>query len=487
MDYQGPIEAALTTDLRGEPFNFALWDTYTSAQLVVFKNAKKAPLQRCLAIIDDEHFLTAEDNVIYIWSIYNKKCQDQKLFLPARPNCLFVSRCTNYLFVGLSETLTIWALRSGNLLSSAQRHYQPISIIRATNDGSLIVSAGEDGYLLVWCFADLVNKTSNLSSMKKDSLENAAGMFGGLNEPKYSWHNHDAQITDMNITDRFCFTASTDASVNMYNLYSGHRLHYFTMPCELWSIAVDKNETQVFIGGDDGNIYQIVMSEIGLFPYINSSQMEDHKPIFSGHKGKVNLLKVSLDGSRLISGSSDSTCKIWNINQKKLLQDVRHQAPLANMELLFVPDGLAIKSMSALKAPFIVRQLKRTEQKLNNKLVTKDEVFDNSIFLKHSENDHPMLKYLSSNKHDETEKSSELPSSSLSIPKRDDITKEKLNNLIKLAAEKIFNDGSADILRQFQIIRGEKAVNGTGKRKNLAINDTDSPKKIKSLNNTNKN
>lgn len=473
MQHEGPIEAAISTDLRGEPYNFSVWDTYSGAQLVVFKGIKSPVISKCLQLIDNNYFVTANDNIVYTWSLFNKKCQDQKLFLPGRPSCLCISPCGNYLIAGINETMSIWNFNTGNLMASVQKHYQNISAIKMSNDGSFVITAGEDGVVHVWCFADLICKTSNTTMMKANASEQINGKSGVINEPLYSWANHDAQVTDLYVTaSGLTLTTSVDKTVNIYDLLTGKRLSCVMLPSELWSVVMNKNETQVFVGGHDGDIYEIVISSIGM-SLLNSSQ-EDKTPIFKGHTNKVNLLKISLDGSRLISGSSDNSCKTWNIQHKKMLQDINHQGSLANLSLLFVPDALAIKSMTATKPPRLCRQLKRNEFKLTNKQISFEDIFDDAIYVKHRQKvwQEEQLPLCTS----ETEIKILTPAKE--SQSNVDILKEKLKSLYKFAADKIFKDAADEALRPFNF-KNIAENHGITKRKLAEIGVDDGQKRLK--------
>lgn len=39
---------------------------------------------------------------------------------------------------------------TGNLLAVLSQHYQPVSVLRFTDDGVHFVSGGEDGRVIVW-------------------------------------------------------------------------------------------------------------------------------------------------------------------------------------------------------------------------------------------------------------------------------------------------------------------------------------------------
>lgn len=461
MDHQGPVEAALSTDLRGEPYNFSLWDIHTGTQLVSFKGNKGNIIPKCLQLIDQNYFITATDNVLQIWSIFNKKCQDQKLFLPGRPSTLCVSPCANFLIVGISEMIYIWQLRSGNLLAHTQRHYQTVSVLKMNQEGSFLFSGGEDGLVLVWPFADLISNCHhtgalNLSKTRRDA---------GINEPKFTWQHHNSQVTDLHVTNSGrCLTVSTDATVNIYTYTTGKRLYCVSMPSPIWSVIMNKNETKVYLGAQDGNIYEMAVSSISA-SVVNSMNKDEQarKPIFSGHKGKVNCLSVSVDGLRLVSGSIDSSCKIWDTRRKKLLQDIKHQAPLANLTSLLVPESLALSTITQnrMRPPLSLKPLKRNLYKSPRETtLMSDELFEESAttiiqvknpafrpnLLEASRSSDDIPESLDMNKlfQKPQPKTNENDSSTT------ENLKEKLKELYLLAAEKIFRDAAEDCLKPYK-------------------------------------
>lgn len=383
MNYKGPIEAVLSTDLRSEPYNFSLWDLYTGTQLIVFKGNKNSPVPRCLQVIDNNHFITANDNVLQVWSIFNRKCQDQKLFLPKRPSSLCVSPCANYIIVGLSEAIYVWQLHSGNLLAHTQRHYQNVSVLKMNQEGTFLLSGGEDGLALVWPFADLISNTFNTGALNMKKTNRTVG----ANEPKFSWQHHSGPVTDIHITNGgLSVTVSTDMTANIYNIIDGKRLYNVIFPSPLWSVVINKNETVVFMGSQDGSIFELPISSVRSssthFSANHDSSDQHNTPMFTGHGGKIIELIVSIDGSRLVSASHDSSCKVWDIKQRKLLQDIRHQAPLANLKSLLIPDGLALSSMMQAQTtpPLSLKALKRNLYKNPRETtVTDEDIFEEGV------------------------------------------------------------------------------------------------------------
>lgn len=426
---RGPVEVALSTDLRGAPYAFSLWDIHTGAQLVVFKGTNASPVPDCLKLIDSHYFITATDNLLQIWSIYNRKCQDQKLFLPGRPSSLCVSTCGKYLIVGISEMIYVWQLSSGNLLAHNQRHYQTVKVLRTNHKGTFLFSGGEDGLVLVWPFSELLSGS----------------------EPRFTWQHHSSSITDIHVTSSdcaLCITTSLDKTVNIYSYAEGKRLHCISdLPTPIWSVTMDRNCNRMFLGGQDGNIYEVSISSLSELLRV------PNKSTFTGHKDRVDKLLLSIDGSLLISGSHDSTCKIWDIPTAKMVRDVKHQAPVANLVSLVVPDAFSLTSItqSNKKPPYLVRPLKRTVNKLTRNIcVTTEDLFEESsttIVMRKSGKRAPVMQMVHTMVATSDQQSQDDKKSTIDDKKM----KTKLRELYLLSAEKLFKDAAGDCLKRIKL------------------------------------
>ena len=83
-----------------------------------------------------------------------------RLFTPGPVSSLATSPSGSYLAAAVQESITIWqlgtgvgwdsewtksSLSSGALLAVLSRHYQPVTVLSFTKDGSHLISGGEDG------------------------------------------------------------------------------------------------------------------------------------------------------------------------------------------------------------------------------------------------------------------------------------------------------------------------------------------------------
>ena len=63
------------------------------------------------------------------------------------------------------------------------------------------------------------------------------------------------------------------------------------------------------------------------------------------HDGYVNSVAFSPDGSKLATGSSDSTARIWDVATGIVLQKLVHDGSVVSVE--FSPDGSKLATLSS--------------------------------------------------------------------------------------------------------------------------------------------
>lgn len=339
MDQNSPIEAVIVTD--SENKNFSFHDIHTGAALVNFTSLESIRTN-CLHVINNQHFISAHDNKLHIWSIFNRRCQDQKLFLPDRPTCLTVSPCGRYLVVGISESIYVWQFHSGYLLSYIQPHYQTVTVVKFNRDGTLLFTAAQDGAVMVWSFADIISKTNNIGPLNRKKSEYKANLKG----LRFTWQHHTSSVTGLELTNGgLCISVSLDSNVNVYSSINGKRLANVTFPSPIHSLIMNRVETTIYLGGEDGNIYELAVSSLSLAA-AQKSRGEPQKMLV-GHTDKVTQLVLSMDACKLISGSHDATCKIWDIYRRKVLRQIPLKQSVSNLSHILVPERLTLVSLTS--------------------------------------------------------------------------------------------------------------------------------------------
>ncbi|RWS25503.1 WD repeat-containing protein 18-like protein [Leptotrombidium deliense] len=320
-------------DINGQTCSVSATDLMTGTTVRNFKGAGGLAANS-LSLISDQYLIGAQKDspVLYCWSLRGKDQQQKKIICAGKINALCATPDGHFVIVAVKEELFVYQLSSGCLLTKLERHFQPVTCIRTSSDSSYFISGGEDGIVLVWFLHELLNFTS-LGLLSSEGMTNK--------EPKHSWSHHTAQITDICCSysriNGKCVTCSTDQTCKVYEVLSGTLLVSLVFDTPLWSVAMDPAQYFLFIGGDNGNIYETRLYEK---PSQIISRNAEQGPEFIGHSAKVNRLCVSVDGFALVSGSYDSTVKVWHVISKQCMRTVTGKGPINNLLVALTPRGL---------------------------------------------------------------------------------------------------------------------------------------------------
>lgn len=122
---------------------------------------------------------------------------------------------------------------------------------------------------------------------------------------------------------------------NIYKVYKinkidGMLIAEFTPPTQLGNDTFAVSEERIAFGGKSGVIY--------LWDLKNS----EIPRLFTGHTDHVWALAFSPDGRRLVSGSSDKTVRLWDVERDVEIAQLPLEKPFITMSLAFSPCGSVI-------------------------------------------------------------------------------------------------------------------------------------------------
>ncbi|WAR24780.1 WDR18-like protein [Mya arenaria] len=178
--------------------------------------------------------------------------------------------------------VTSMTICTGNLLCVLSRHYQTVNVIRFTDNGSHFVSGGEDNLVLVWSLVSV------LSNIHNPSLKA---------EPKNIWSSHSLPITDIHVGRGGARSRVVSASLDQ--------------TCK--PIRVERHI---------------------------ETQEEEGVSCYRGHSKQVTCLSLTMDGTKLVSGSNDCTVKVWDVFSGQCISNLPHKGPISNV--LVIPTPAAI-------------------------------------------------------------------------------------------------------------------------------------------------
>lgn len=245
---------------------------------------------------------------------------------------------------GASGQIYVWELATRQVVRSWHAHKKSVSCLILSDDDSLLVSGGDDGFLNVWPLIRILDIAEGLTrEMQVLSL--------------YSWAAHALSVTGLASGIGGCnailVSCSLDCTVKMWSLGLGTHLRTLNMPTAINSVVVDPSEHALYAGGTDGRIY-IAVLKLYSRRSIGIVNVDGIIGSLFDHSGPITALSFSGDGFSLISASEDCTIRLWDIRNYCLLRIFEHKRgpvssilvfPLLEQALCSSNDGLMCKQL----------------------------------------------------------------------------------------------------------------------------------------------
>lgn len=132
------------------------------------------------------------------------------------------------------------------------------------------------------------------------------------------------------------FATGTYGTIRTWNLQTGKRVNTFWDAHKSWvnTLAISPNAQTLVSGSEDTSIR------------IWNFQTGELLQTISAHSAAVNALDISPDGSMVVSGSTDKTIKFWNLNNGVRLRTITGHQDAVNA-VVFSPDGKFLASGSS--------------------------------------------------------------------------------------------------------------------------------------------
>ncbi|XP_051259269.1 WD repeat-containing protein 18 isoform X2 [Dicentrarchus labrax] len=316
-----PLEVIVSSDSGSQLWNSTVFDLHSGSSLLSYRGGNSSA--RTLTVLGGQYLMSAQlgKNFINVWEIQRKDQLQQKIVCPGVVTCLTASPDGLFLAAAVAEAVYLWEVSTGKLLSVLSRHYQDVTCLKFTDDGSHFVSGGKDNLALVW----------SLFSVIQLDLSHTP-------EPRHVLSRHSLPITDLHCgmmgAQARVATASLDQTVKVWELSSGELLLSVLFDVEIMSVTFDPCEYFLFCGGSDGNIFQVSLCSQNLSRDKSFQSDSDGNQVFKGHRNLVTCLSVSMDGTLLLSGSHDETVRLWDVQSKQSIRCLTHKG-------LFTSNGLS--------------------------------------------------------------------------------------------------------------------------------------------------
>ncbi|KAL6655387.1 hypothetical protein ACP70R_006213 [Stipagrostis hirtigluma subsp. patula] len=237
---------------------------------------------------------------------------------------------------GASGRVHAVALPSGEVTFSFRAHGGGgggVSCLALSEDGSLLVSGGDDGVVAVFPLISVLD----VDAAKRAPADLAV----------YRIAAHVGRVTGLACAQRGCnsvvASASSDRTCKVWNLADGRRLRTFALPCAALSLALDAGSSTLYAGGSDGRVYVAPLSS----PATNTVMHSPH----AGGSTDANFaaaivgVGVANGGKNLVSCSEDGEVKVWDPTRGGLLlvNTFRTRVPVSGVLVATWPAGEAAR------------------------------------------------------------------------------------------------------------------------------------------------
>lgn len=225
-----------------------------------------------------------------------------------------------------------------------ESHYQQVSSIEFSSCGTFLVTGGEDARVMVWRTLDLINLLNEDRNIK----------------PYYAITDNTLPVTSVLLSkagvvnDLRLYTTSGDATLRVYDVVTKTLLSTFILSAPIESATLDPANRAVYVGLNTGEIriiplYKInantsVLESVGGNKKIVTVEADPElKNTFVHHQqnqeAAVTQLKMSLDGSSIVSGDSIGRVFVSDIVTRQVLKT-------------FVPCNGSISVLSVNTCPY---------------------------------------------------------------------------------------------------------------------------------------
>jgi len=328
-------EVLITGDSSGQMYNLAVWDPDTGTFLSSYRGGASAP--HTCTFVGSDYIISApaDKPLLNVWQINRSEQVSIRMFTAGKVNAMVSSPRGHYLVVAVQEQIYIYQLSTGRLWCAISSHYQPVTCLEFSTDGSHFFSAGADGQVLCWSLATVLSRRT-LPGLPSGQV--------GKPEPKWSWREHALPVTDMHISSGGLqgklFSVSRDQTCKAYCLVTGQILLSVAFKTALTAIAVSINCDLVCVGAENGDIYQFSLRNMPRTVAVTSESMGADAPAFKGHTKEVKRLSLSLDGTQLASGGADHLVKLWHMKSGQCVRTLEHKGIITSLAYLLPPPGL---------------------------------------------------------------------------------------------------------------------------------------------------
>ena len=293
-----------------------IWDLNTEECINQFYSDRSIILSVRITNKHDILACSIKDKIVKIWDLNNSEPIETLKSQSYNISLIDISSNGQYLATGSGEKIIkVWDISTGLYLQSLSGHLSEINAITFSNKNKILATASVDRTVKIW----------DITTGKcLKTLQGRADLV------------HSVIFRDDNKT----IISGSQHSINFWDIDSRKCISTFFENKD-WFSSLAINDRQKIIAcaniGNENNVIRIWQLDSSN----KSNQIPDQ--ILKGHHDNIWSIALNPDGTKIVSGSSDRTVKIWNSQTGECLKTlIGHNRPV--LSVVFSPDGNTIAS-----------------------------------------------------------------------------------------------------------------------------------------------
>ena len=333
------------------------WDLETGESKILIESQSRIC---CLCFSSQANILTfgCEDGVVYIWDLNTEKCINQ---FSTNSGIILSVRITNesdILACSIKDNIVkIWDLNNYEPIETLKSQSYNISLIDISSNGQYLATGSGEKIIKVWD----IDTGLYLQSLSGHLSEINAITFSSQNKI-LATASVDRTVKIWDITTGKCLktlqgradyvhsvifssdnktiVSGSQHSINFWDVDSRKCISTFFEDKDWFSSLAINDHQKIIACANIGNENNVI--RIWQIDSLNQSNQIPDK-ILKGHHDNIWSIALNPDGTKIVSGSSDRTIKIWNSQTGECLKTLTgHNRPV--LSVVFSPDGNTIAS-----------------------------------------------------------------------------------------------------------------------------------------------